>query len=170
MGRYARSRGQGDPVMNEKPIQDYYPDEVAVCYGCGRNNPKGLQIKTRWDGQEGVCRFTPEPHHIAFPGFVYGGLIASLIDCHSMGTAIAAAYQAAGRDPGTAPEITYVTGSLNVRYLRPTPAGLELVLCSRVRELHEKKATVVTSVTADGMECVTGEVVAVRVPSRMMQQ
>ena len=90
--------------------------------------------------------------------------------CHSMGTAIAAAYQTDGRDPGTAPEITYVTGSLNVRYLRPTPAGVELVLRSRVRELHERKATVVTSVTADGIECATGEVVAVRVPSRMMQR
>ena len=90
-------------VMNEKPIQDYYPDEVAICYGCGRNNPKGLRIETRWDGEEGICRFTPEPHHTAFPGFVYGGLVASLINCHSMGTAIAAAYRADGRDPGTAP-------------------------------------------------------------------
>jgi acyl-coenzyme A thioesterase PaaI-like protein len=155
--------------MEERPIQDYYPDEVAVCYGCGRNNPNGLRIETRWDGEEGVCRFTPEPHHTAFPGFVYGGLVASLIDCHSMGTAIAAAYQAAGRDPGTAPEITYVTGNLHVRYLEPTPTGVELVLRSRVTEMHEKKATVVTSVYADGVECVAGEVVAVRVPSRMME-
>ena len=80
------------------------------------------------------------------------------------------AYQAAGRDPDTEPEITYVTGSLNVRYLRPTPAGVELVLRSQVTEMHEKKAIVVTSVYADGMECVSGEVVAVRVPSRMMQR
>ena len=155
--------------MHEKPIQDYYPDETAVCYGCGRNNPDGLHIQTRWDGEEGVCHFTPKPHHTAFPGFVYGGLVASLIDCHSMGTAIAAAYQAAGRDPDTEPEITYVTGSLNVRYLRPTPAGVELVLRSRVMEMHEKKASVVTSVYAEGVECVSGEVVAVRVASRMMQ-
>jgi acyl-coenzyme A thioesterase PaaI-like protein len=154
--------------MDEKPIQEYYPDEVAVCYGCGRNNPKGLRIETRWEGAEGVCRFTPEPHHTAFPGVVYGGLIASLIDCHSMGTAIAAAYRADGRDPGTEPEITYVTGCLQVRYVRPTPAGVELLLRSRVTELHEKKATVVTSVYANGVECATGEVVAVRVASRMM--
>ena len=87
-----------------------------------------------------------------------------------MGTAIAAAYRAAGRDPGTAPEITYVTGSLNVRYRRPTPTGVELLLRSRVTEMHENKATVVTSVYADGVECVSGEVVAVRVSSRMMQR
>jgi acyl-coenzyme A thioesterase PaaI-like protein len=155
--------------MSEKPIQDYYAAEAAVCYGCGRNNPDGLHIQTYWDGEEGVCRFTPQPHHTAFPGFVYGGLVASLVDCHSMGTAIAAAYQAAGRDPDTEPEITYVTGSLSVRYLKPTPAGVELVLRSRVTEMHEKKSIVVTSVYADEVECVSGEVVAVRVPSRMMR-
>jgi acyl-coenzyme A thioesterase PaaI-like protein len=155
--------------MSENPIQDYYPDEIAICYGCGRDNPDGLHLQTYWDGEEGVCRFTPRPHHTAFPGFVYGGLVASLIDCHSMGTAIAAAYDAAGRAPDTEPEITYVTGSLSVRYLKPTPMGVELVLRSKVTEMHEKKATVVTSVLADGVECVTGEVVAVRVPSRMMQ-
>ncbi len=156
--------------MHETPIQDYYPGEAAVCYGCGRNNPDGLHIETYWNGEEGICRFAPKPHHTAFPGFVYGGLVASLIDCHSMATAIAAAYQAAGRDPGTAPEITYVTGSLEVRYLRPTPMGVELVLRSRVTEMHEKKAKVATSVYADELECVKGEVVAVRVPSRMMQR
>ncbi len=156
--------------MYEKPIQDCYPDEVAVCYGCGRKNPDGLHIETLWDGEEGVCRFMPRPYHTAFPGFVYGGLIASLIVCHSMGTGIAAAYQAAGRAPGTDPEITYVTGSLTVKYLKPTPAGVELVLRSRVTEMQEKKAVVSTSVYADEVECVTGEVVAVRVPSRMMQR
>jgi acyl-coenzyme A thioesterase PaaI-like protein len=159
----------GDRTVRERPIQDYYPDESAVCYGCGRNNPEGLHIQTYWEGGEGVCRFTPKPHHTAFPGFVYGGLIASLIDCHSMGTAIAAAYRAAGRDPDTQPEITYVTGSLKVSYRRPTPVGVELVLRSRVAEMHDKKAVVVTSVYADGVECANGEVVAVRVSSRMMQ-
>ena len=160
----------GDRTLRERPIQDYYPDESAVCYGCGRNNPHGLHIQTHWDGEEGVCHFMPKPHHTAFPGFVYGGLVASLIDCHSMGTAIAAAYQAAGRDPDTEPEITYVTGSLNVRYLKPTPTGVELVLRSRVTEMHERKATVVTSVYAAGVEYAAGEVVAVRVPSRMMKE
>jgi acyl-coenzyme A thioesterase PaaI-like protein len=153
--------------VSEKPIQDYYAAEAAVCYGCGRNNPDGLHIQTYWDGEEGVCRFTPEPHHTGFSGFIYGGLVASLIDCHSMGTAIAAAYQAAGRNPDTEPEITYVTGSLSVRYLKPTPARVELVLRSRVTERHKKKAVVVTSMYAGDIECVSGEVVAGRAPSRV---
>jgi uncharacterized protein (TIGR00369 family) len=154
--------------MSDRPIQDYYPDNVAICYGCGRNNPHGLHIQTMWEETEGVCRFTPEPHHTAFPGYVYGGLIASLIDCHSMGTVIAAAHQGAGLEPSLDSDLTYVTANLNVDYLKPTPAGVELVLRSQVVEMREKKAVITTSVYADGVECARGKVVAVRVPSRMI--
>lgn len=154
--------------MTEKPIQDFYPDTVAICYGCGRLNPEGLHIQTYWDGEEGVCRFTPQDHHTAFPGFVYGGLLASLIDCHSMGTAIAATYHAEGREPGTDPEITYVTGNLNVSYLKPTPIDGEIVLRARMTELHSRKAILTCSVFAGDEECVRGEVVAVRVQSRAL--
>jgi acyl-coenzyme A thioesterase PaaI-like protein len=154
--------------MSDKPIQDFYPDDVAICYGCGRLNPEGLHIQTYWNGEEGICRFTPKPHHTAFPGFIYGGLLASLIDCHSMGTAIAATYHAEGREPGSDPEITYVTGNLNVSYLKPTPLDGEIVLRARMKELHPKKAIITCSVYAGDEECVRGEVVAVRVKSRAL--
>lgn len=147
-------------------VQDYFPDDVAICYGCGKHNPQGLHIKTRWDGKEGVFRFLPASYHTAFPGVVYGGLIASLIDCHSIGTAIAATYEAEGRSPDTEPNITYVTGNLNVSFLQPTPAGVELELRAHVTELLDKKAMVSCSLYADGKECAKGEVLAVRVPSR----
>lgn len=149
-----------------KPIQDFYPDNVAICYGCGRNNADGMHIQTFFDGEEGVARFTPKPYHAGFPGVVYGGLLASLIDCHTMGTAISATYHAEGRAPGTEPEITYVTGNLNISYLQPTPMGVELVLRARVTELLPKKAIVTCSLYAGDKECVRGEVVAVRVKSR----
>lgn len=152
--------------MNQEPIQNFYPDEVAICYGCGRNNADGLHLQTFWDGEEGVSHFTPKPYHTAFPGFVYGGLTASLIDCHTMGTAIAATYQAEGREPGTEPEVTYVTGNLNVSYLQPIPIGAELVLRARIKELHPKKAIVTCTVYVGDKECVRGEVIAVRVRSR----
>ncbi len=152
--------------MTIDAIQDFYPDAIAVCYGCGRNNPQGLQIRTRWDGQEGVFRFTPKPYHTAFPGVVYGGLIASLIDCHSIGTCVAAAYDAEGRAPGTEPEITFVTGNLNVTYLAPTPIGAELELRARVKEQHRRKTIVICTLYADGKECVRGEVTGVRIASR----
>jgi len=153
--------------MTEKSIQDYYPDEIAVCYGCGRHNPEGLHIRTIWNGQEGVFHFKPKPYHTAFPGVVYGGLIASLIDCHCIGTAVAAAYDADGRKPDTDPEITFVTGNLNVTYLHPTPIDTELVLKASVKEQSDRKALVLCSLYADGKECARGEVTAIRVRSRL---
>ncbi|MBW2367194.1 MAG: PaaI family thioesterase [Deltaproteobacteria bacterium] len=154
--------------MTQKAIQDYYPDEAAICYGCGKNNPHGLQFKTHWNGKEGVLRFRPHSYHTAFPGVVYGGLIASLIDCNCTGTAAAAAYQAEGRQPGTDPEITFVTGNLNVSYLKPTPIDAELVVRSRVKEATDKKSVITCSLYAGDLECARGEVVAIRVPSRLM--
>ncbi len=152
--------------MGNKPIQDFYPDEIAICYGCGRHNAEGLHIQTYWDGEEGISHFTPKPHHTAFPGIVYGGLLASLVDCHMIGTAIAATYQAEGREPGSEPEVTYVTGNLNITYLQPTPTETELTLRARVKELHPRKAMVACSLYAGAQECVQAEMVAVRVQSR----
>lgn len=154
--------------MDNQPIQNFYPDDVAICYGCGRHNAHGHHIRSYWDGELGLAHFTPQPYHTAFPGYVYGGLLASLIDCHCIGTAIAAMYTAAGRAPGTEPEITCVTGSLFVSYLRPTPMGPELRLEARITELTERKAVVSCEVLAEGAVCVRGEVVAVRVTSRLM--
>ncbi len=148
-------------------VQDHYPDDVAHCYGCGRLNPKGLQLKTRWEGDETVARFRPRPEHTAMPGFVYGGLIASLVDCHAMGTAAAAAERAAGRDVGEAPAPRFVTAMLKVDYLRPTPHGPELEVRGRVRELGARKAAVEVTVAADGVVTARGEVVAVRLPDTM---
>jgi acyl-coenzyme A thioesterase PaaI-like protein len=150
--------------MNQKAFQDYYPDSVAQCYGCGRLNEHGLQIKSYWDGDEAVCMFYPRDYHIAIPGFVYGGLIASLIDCHSTGTAAAAAYRAASRDMDTEPAFRFVTGSLHVDYLRPTPIEGPLELRSEVIEIKGRKVVVRTTLSAGGEVCARGEVVAVQVP------
>jgi len=89
-----------------KAFQDHYPDNVSHCYGCGSNNHHGHQIKTYWEGDETVTRFKPEPFHTSVPGYAYGGLIASLIDCHSTGTAAAAMYRSEGRDMDTLPPVS----------------------------------------------------------------
>ncbi|MGD9124512.1 MAG: PaaI family thioesterase [Desulfarculaceae bacterium] len=150
--------------MKLAPIQDFYPPEIAICYGCGPYNNQGLHIQTYWDGKEGRCHFRPQPQHTAFPGTVYGGLIASVIDCHSIGTAVASAYEAEGREPGTSPQITFVTGTLKVTYLKPTPMDQELLLRSRVESMEPRKTLVATSLYAGDQECALGEVVAVRAP------
>ncbi len=154
--------------MNQKAFQDYYPDDSSHCYGCGRLNHDGLQIKSVWDGEDSIALFTPEPFHTASPGYVYGGLIASLIDCHGTGTASAAAHRAQGRPMGSLPVMRFVTASLKVDYLKPTPIKCELQLKGRVKELKEKKAIITVKVIADGVLCAKGEVVAVKMPKTML--
>jgi acyl-coenzyme A thioesterase PaaI-like protein len=157
-----------DHRPSDKAFQDYYPDNVSHCYGCGRLNPAGLQIKTRWDGDDTVTRYLPRPYHTAIPGFVYGGLLASLIDCHGTGTAAAAAYRAEGRAMDTEPAFRYVTASLHVDYLKPTPAGIELELRGRIKELKGRKVIVEVNLLAEGVATVRGEVVAVQMPKTFL--
>jgi acyl-coenzyme A thioesterase PaaI-like protein len=153
---------------HDKAFQDYYPDDYSHCYGCGRLNKKGLQIKSYWDGEESVCRFQPRPHHMALPGYVYGGLIASLIDCHATGTASAAKYRAEGRKIGTEPALRFVTASLHVDYLAPTPIDATLELRGRVKEISDRKVIVSVALSANGRHCARGEVVTVMMPKNMV--
>lgn len=155
--------------MKNRAFQEYYPEHFSHCYGCGVLNEHGLSVKSYWDGDESVCSFRPRPYHTSFPGFVYGGLIASVIDCHSTGTAAAAAYRAEGRAMDTDPPLRYVTASLKVDYLLPTPLGSPLELRSSIREIKGRKVVVDTRLTIDGKECVRGELVAVRIPDAMTQ-
>lgn len=155
--------------MGEKAFQDFYPDSLAHCYGCGRLNAHGLQIKSFWDGDTSVCIFEPRPYHTAIPGYVYGGLIASLIDCHSTGTASAAAYRAEGRAMDTPPPLRFLTASLHVDYLRPTPIDGTIEVRGRVKEIKGRKVVVQTTLSAGGDVCARGEVVAVQAPAHLIQ-
>ena len=147
-----------------KAFQDHYPDNLSHCYGCGSNNEYGHRIKTFWDGDETVTRFTPEPYHTAVPGFTYGGLLASLIDCHGTGTAAAVMYRAEGREMDTLPAFRFVTGSLHVDFLKPTPIGGTLDIRGRVKEIKGRKVVVEATVFADGVATARGEVVAIQMP------
>lgn len=147
-----------------KAFQDYYPESVAHCYGCGSRNDHGHRIKTFWEGEESVTRYTPEPYHTAVPGFVYGGLLASLIDCHSTGTAAAAMYRAEGREMDSLPPFRFVTGSLLVKYLKPTPLGMTLEIRGRVKEIKGRKVVIESTVYAEGVATASGEVVALQMP------
>ena len=142
-------------------IQDTYPNELGHCYGCGKNNPQGNQLKSFWTEGAAVARFTPRPYHTAIPGFVYGGLIASLIDCHATAIASAAAYDAEGREMGTPPHRRFVTANLNVDYLAPTPINGELELWGRAVEVTPRKVVAEVTLSAAGRLCASGRVVAV---------
>ena len=148
-------------------VQDFYPDDFAHCYGCGRLNRDGLHVRTMWRGEETVARFTPRAEHVALPGFVYGGLIASLVDCHGVGTAAAAVERSAGREIGHGPALRYVTASLHVDFLKPTPHGPELELVARPSEIAGRKVMVEVEVSAAGVTTARGTVIAVALPESM---
>jgi acyl-coenzyme A thioesterase PaaI-like protein len=135
------------------------------CWGCGPENPEGLRLASYWQGEEAVAIWQPRAAHVAGPPDVlFGGIIAALIDCHSIGTAFAAAFRAEGRPIGSDPSVWYVTASLQVSYLRPTPVAAQVSLRARVTEMAGRRTNVSCSLYAEGEECARGEVVAVRVP------
>ena len=146
-----------------KAFQDYYPENVSHCYGCGSQNQHGHRIRTFWEGDETVTRYTPQPWETSVPGFAYGGLIASLIDCHSTGTAAAAMYRSEDRAMDSLPPFRFVTGSLHVDFKKPTPI-VELEIRGRVKEIKGRKVVVETTVSANGVVTARGEVVAVQMP------
>jgi len=147
-----------------KGIQDYYPDHFAQCYGCGRLNEHGHQIKTYWEGEETITKFVPKEYHTAIPGFVYGGMLASIIDCHGTGSAALAFAKQQGIELCEHNAPRCVTASLQVKYLKPTPIEGEIEIRGKIASINEKKATVTSELYAGGQLCVTGEVIAVIVP------
>ncbi len=155
--------------MTTKCFQEQYPEATRHCYGCGPLNPHGHGLQSFWEGDETVARFDPEPYHTSMPGYVYGGLIASLIDCHGTGSAAAFAHRAEGREMGTEPALRYVTGSLRVDYLKPTPLGGTLVLRGQRKSIRGRVVVVEISLYAEGVECARGEVAAVRIPERWLE-
>lgn len=153
--------------MSEQAFQDCYPDELSHCYGCGRNNKEGHQLKSFWNGDETIAHYTPKPEHMAVPGFVYGGLIASIIDCHGTGSAAAVAYKTAGRAMDTSPPLRFVTASLKVDYKAPTPQETVLELRGRFTEVKTRKVCVEIDLCANGVVCAKGYIVAVMMPDSM---
>ena len=135
------------------------------CWGCGADNPDGLHLKSAWDGAEAVARWTPSPAHAAGPlHVVNGGIIATLLDCHGVCTAIADAYRREGRPIGSDPDIWFATTSMRVDYLRPTPIDAELELRASIHQSPGDRAAVGCTLTAGGKERARAVVESVRVP------
>ena len=139
------------------------------CWGCGTLNQQGLKISSRWDGDGSVCTWQPQRYHSAGPSHVLnGGVIATIIDCHCVCTAIAAAYRSEGREIGTEPSIWYATASLQIAYRRPTPIEAAVTLRAAISDMTERKTVLSCSLLAGREECASAEVVAVRVPTEWM--
>lgn len=155
--------------MSKKSFQDYYPDNTAVCYGCGRLNEHGLHVRSFWEGDVAVAHFTPRPYHTAIPGYTYGGLLASLIDCHATGTAAAAMYREENRAMDSDPPFRFVTGSLNVRFVAPTPIDAEIRLEARVKTIKGKMVEILVDVFSGGERTAGGLVVTFQMPETLLE-
>ncbi|MFD1550837.1 PaaI family thioesterase [Putridiphycobacter roseus] len=151
-------------TKNLKAIQDLYPDELAHCYGCGKMNPNGFHLKSYMVDNETIAHFTPEPKYTALPGSVYGGLLASILDCH--GTGSAAAFVCENEniplDGSINIPIRCVTASLKVDFKAPTQMGVALELKGKLRSIEGRKIWVDMTLSANGTICASGEILAIR--------
>jgi acyl-coenzyme A thioesterase PaaI-like protein len=145
-------------------IQDQIPGNY--CWGCGADNPDGLQLKSYWDGEVTVAHLVPNQIFAAGPRhFLNGGIIATLLDCHGVCTAIAHAYAVRTRPIGSDPEIWHATTSMDLCYLRPTPLGEELLLRGHVVATDDAGTAVECVLSCAGKERARATVRSVRVPN-----
>ncbi|MFW9848070.1 MAG: PaaI family thioesterase [Candidatus Thorarchaeota archaeon] len=152
--------------MEDKAIQDRWHEIGSYCWGCGRNNEHGLRLKSFWEGDEVVAKFTPQDYHLAFPGVLNGGIIATLIDCHALNAANAASCEREGRGYEEDPFSGFVSGTLTVKYLKPTPVDDPITLRARIKDMKERKIIVTCSLYSGESECASGELIAVRIGKR----
>ena len=142
-----------------KSLQEQYAPHNA-CFGCGPANPKGLRIRSFVENDRVVADWQPEPHHEAFPGVLNGGIIGTLLDCHSNWTAAWHLMKQAGsnRPPCT------VTLEYHIRLQRPTPSDAPLRLIGRVIEAKQDRAVIEAELLSKKQVCATcrGTFVAVK--------
>lgn len=152
-------------------IQDDYADDFSWCYGCGRLNQEGYHFRTGWRGNQTITIHTPQTKHTAIPGFVYGGFLASFIDCHGTGSASLALHRKNGFEPGDGVEPPrFVTASLDIQFKQPTPQGIQLKAIGTIEEVHPKRWKVHTEVFANDKLCVTAVVEAVVMPETFLSK
>ena len=145
-------------MNTEISLQDRYAAQ-SICYGCGPNNPLGLQVKSFPEGDGLVCVIQPDSKYQAFSGFLYGGLIGCLLDCHCNW---AAAMHLMAKNELNVPPCT-VTAQYTVKFLRPTPVAVPLRLVAKVISSTDKKAEVYGELFAGQDLCATCDAVFVAV-------
>ena len=148
--------------MAKQYFQDYMPGNV--CFGCGNENPHGLHVKSYWEGEETVCVWESEEKYHGWKGVLNGGILATIIDCHCMNSAMAAAYKLEGRGLDSEPHYRYATGTITVKYLLPTPNEKPIELRTQVTEIKGKKVVMTCQAYSEGKKTAEADVIAIRVP------
>jgi acyl-coenzyme A thioesterase PaaI-like protein len=144
--------------MGQKSLQERYAPS-GVCFGCGPANKHGLKVRSIAEGDSVVANWTPRPYHHAFGRFLNGGIISTVLDCHSNW---AGAYSLMKEAGSSSPPPT-VTASIRVEFLRPTPIG-PLRLEAKVKDVMGRRVVVESTLNAGKQATATllGTFVAVR--------
>lgn len=145
-------------MRHEPSIQDRFAPE-GRCFGCGPISNGGLHLRSYVDptGEIVVARWQPEPQHgnatsPDSPGTTNGGIIGTLLDCHTAAAVIHESWKRDGRwpyleDPG------WVTASYSVRFRRPVPLEAVIDLRAWVEEMGGRSARARGELLVDGEVC-----------------
>ena len=125
----------------------------SICFGCGPANKQGLHVQSIPNGEIVTAGFQPQTHHQAFPNILSGGIIGTLLDCHSNWTA---AWTIMKNRNDDYPPCT-VTAQYNVKLLRPCPTKNPVKLIAKTTESNEKKAVISAELIAEDKVCATCE-------------
>ena len=147
--------------MTEPSLQRRFSPD-STCFGCGPANALGLRIASfvadaaedaHVDLHPGelVADWQPLPHQAAFDGVLNGGVIGTLLDCHSNW---AAAVSLMDRDAAPGPP-GCVTAEMTVRFHRPTPVDAPLRLRAWPVAIHGRKVTVDAELVSRGIVTAT---------------
>ena len=148
------------------PTKEYFQDFMPGdrCFGCGSANSHGLQIKSYWDGEIAKCHWQPQPYHEGWLHLTCGGIIATVVDCHCIATAMATAYRNEQRTLNSEPHYLFATGSINIRYLKPANVADAMELQAHVVSIKDdKKYTLHCDVLVNGEKTADAQVVALLV-------
>lgn len=148
-------------MTNREYFQNHMPENV--CFGCGVNNPDGLHVKSYWDGDESVCKWDSKEKYHGWANLLNGGILATIIDCHCMGTAMADAYKRENRSLDSEPVYRYATGTLKIKYLKPTPNDQTIELRTVITEVKGKKTVMTCRAFSGDVQTAEAEVIAIRV-------
>jgi len=126
--------------------ESLYPE--LTCFGCGHANPDGFHLRSYRDDDLTVAEFTSRPEHDNGFGFLNGGIISTVLDCH---TAAVVMWEAKERGWEAAPgaPVPFITAGFDVRFLRPTPLGVPVQLTARPEQVSEKEIVVAAELLAD---------------------
>jgi len=159
-------------VENKKiAIQDTYEQRFKHCWGCGADNPDGIQLKSypTEDGEHCIAKYTPADKYTGgVPNNLFGGIMATLFDCHS--TASAAWFNLRNKREELTEDTVierYITARIEVDFVKPVPMNTELTVCSTLEELTDRKAIIRTTLEFDGEVGAKAKVIAVKAKKNM---